>query len=219
MPYPEPDRLVFVWERDTRRDPGSRLEASPGNFLDWRARTRAFEGLAAMEPFGLDWVSPKGPEYLPTWLVTERFFELLGIVPLHGRTFRPDEHHAGRGRVVILGYGIWQRRFGGDPAVLGQVLTLDREPFEVVGVMPREFELMDDAVWAPKIWEGWEAQSRNSRFYTVIGRVRNDVTLDRATDDMNRIAAQLGTEYPETNAGMAQVRNSLQVSAAGLRGG
>lgn len=199
LPYPEVDRLVFAWERDAR-NPDRRLEASPANFLDWRQRARAFQGLASMEPYGLDLLSAEGPEYLPTWLVSERFFDLLGVRPLHGRTFRPDEHQAGRGRVVVLGHAIWQRRFGADVGVVGRVLTLDQEPYEVIGVMPREFDLMDEAVWAPKVWQGYEAQSRSSQFYTVIGRLADGVTPEAASADMDRVAAELAREYPTTNA-------------------
>ena len=80
LPYAEPDRIVNVWERD--QGGGNRNEVAPGTFLDWRARSVSFDALAAMEPYGLDWKSPNGPVYLPTWLVYERFFDILGVRPL-----------------------------------------------------------------------------------------------------------------------------------------
>lgn len=199
LPFAQPDRLVVVWEFDERRSASQ--EVSPGNFLDWRARTTSFENLVAVEPFGLDWISPDGPVTLSTWLVSEGFFQLLGVAPLAGRIFRSDEHDPGRGQVVVLGYALWQRMFGGDSSIVGRTLTLDREPFQVIGIMPRDFDLPygNDAVWAPKVLEGWEATARASPFYTVIGRLRPDATLDRAQADLDRVASQLAREFPGSN--------------------
>ncbi len=197
---PEADRVVFVWERDVQRDPTRTLEVSPANFLDWRERSRAFRQLVSMEPFGLDYLAPDGPVYLPTWLVSEGFFDALGVRPLAGRTFRRDDHRAGAPPVAMLGYALWHRQFGGDRAVVGRVLSLDGQPTEIVGVMPREFELMDDAAWGPKIWQGWEAQSRSSRFYTVLGRLADGVSLEAAQADLDRVSSQLAGEHPATNA-------------------
>ncbi len=198
LPYADPDRLVVALEQDRRR--GATQEVSPGNFLDWRSRATTVE-LAGIEPYGLDWVSDDGPVYLNTWLVSERFFDIVGVAPLHGRGFRPDEHQPGRGHVAVLGWALWRRYFGGDPGVVGRVLTLDGEPWEIVGVMPRDFDLPfgNDAVWAPKVLAGWEATSRTSPFYNVIGRLRDGTTLDQVQADLDRVAAQLGTEYPSTN--------------------
>lgn len=199
LPYGDPDRLVVALEYHRQR--AAAQEVSPANFLDWRERVTTVE-LAAAEPFGLDWQSDDGPVYLPTWLVSERFFEIAGVPPLHGRGFRPDEHQPGQGRVVVLGWGLWQRRFGGDPAAIGQRLTLDGETWEVVGIMPRSFELPagHDIVWAPKVPAGWEATSRASPFYSVIGRLRDNVPMEQAAADLDRVASQLAVEHPATNA-------------------
>ncbi|HEX9892671.1 MAG TPA: ABC transporter permease [Gemmatimonadales bacterium] len=199
LPFGDPDRLVVAWEYDQRR--AVQQEASPGNFLDWRARTTGFEALAGIEPFGLDWISPEGPITLATWLVSEGFFDLFRVRPLLGRSFRPDEHQPGRGQAVVLGHALWQRVFGGDSGVVGRILTLDGRPYEVVGVMPRDFDIPygNDAVWAPKVLAGWEATSRTSPFYSVMGRLKDGVTLEQAQADIARVAAQLAQEYPQTN--------------------
>ena len=199
LPFDQPDRLVVAWEYDRPR--ASQQEVSPGNFLDWRTRSSAFQYLAAAEPYGLDWISPEGPITLATWLVSENFFQTFGVEPAAGRMFRPDEHQPGRGQVVILGHALWQRVFGGDPGVVGRILTLDRQPFEVVGIMPREFDLPQgsDAVWAPKVLAGWEPTARTSPFYAVFGRLRDGMTLEQAQADLERVASQLGQEYPSTN--------------------
>jgi predicted permease len=205
LPYAEPERMVVAWEWSNSHS--RQQEASPGNFLDWRERATAFEYLVAMEPYGLDWQSPDGPVYLSTWLVTANFFQAFGVQPLLGRTFRPDEHQEGRGRVVVLGWAKWQRQFGGDPNVIGRVITLDGAPWEIVGVMPRAFNAMDgnDLVWVPKVLAGWEPTARTSPFWTVVGRLKPGITLEQAGADLGRVAAQLGTEFPRTNASIGAV--------------
>ncbi|HKP28661.1 MAG TPA: ABC transporter permease [Gemmatimonadales bacterium] len=205
LPYPEPDRMVVVWEWNNSHS--RQQEASPGNFLDWRERATAFEYLVAAEPYGLDWQSPDGPVYLSTWLVTENFFEAFGVKPMLGRTFRRDEHQQGRGRVVVLGWSKWQRQFGGDPNVIGRIITLDGSPWEIIGVMPRAFDAMDgnDLLWAPKVLTGWEPTARTSPFWTVVGRIKPGVTIEQGGADLRRVAAQLGAEYPRTNASIDAV--------------
>ncbi|MGH7505502.1 MAG: ABC transporter permease, partial [Longimicrobiales bacterium] len=135
LPYHEPERVVTVWEtRD--RAPGIALEVAPGNFLDWGGRLTAFERFGLAEPYGFDLTSDGPPESLQAWLVTEEFFEALGVRPLLGRLFAPDEFVEGSG-VVLLSYGFWQSRFGGDPGIVGRTIRLDGAPVSVAGVLPR----------------------------------------------------------------------------------
>ncbi|HEX6739028.1 MAG TPA: ADOP family duplicated permease, partial [Vicinamibacteria bacterium] len=199
LPYPEADRVLTVWQHDPRTPVPQ--EATPADFLDWRERAASFTRLTAMEPFGLDWQSAEGPVYLPTWLVYEGFFEAFGTPPLLGRTFRDDEHASGRGDVVVLGHRLWQRRFAAAPDVVGRVLQLDGRPHVVVGVMPAGFaQPSDEVVWAPKILQGWEPQSRTSHFYSVFGRLRPGVAARQAEAELNAIAAQLAREHPHAGA-------------------
>ena len=205
LPYHEPERMVMAWEWSNSNS--QQQEASPGNFLDWRERSTAFEYLVASEPYGLDWQSPDGPVHLPTWLVTERFFEAFGVKPLLGRTFRDDEHQQGRGQVIVLGWARWQRQFGGDTSVVGRIITLDGAPWEVIGVMPRSFDALEgnDLAWAPKVLAGWEPTARTSPFWTVVGRIRPGLSIEQAGADLARVASQLATEYPRTNASIGTV--------------
>lgn len=200
LPYEEPDRLVAVWQLD--QSSGERQEVSPANFLDWRERATAFEALTAIEPYGFDWLSPEdGPVALDTRLVYEGFFDVFRTQPLLGRTFLPEENQPGRGDVVILGYGLWMTRFGGDPDVVGRVLTLDGRPRTVVGVMPESFTVpSNDVIWAPKVLEGWEERSRTSNFYAVYGRLAPRIGLGQAAADLDRVASALSREYPTANA-------------------
>ncbi|HKY32487.1 MAG TPA: ABC transporter permease [Candidatus Polarisedimenticolia bacterium] len=199
MPYPDAHRIMTVWQQD--RKTGEQQEFAPANFLDLRERSASFERLTAIEPFGLDWESPEGPVYLPTWLVYEGFFELFGTQPLLGRAFRPDEHAPGRGQVVVLGFRVWKTRFAGSEDVVGRMLKLDGKPYVVAGVMPEGFAMPgDDAVWAPKVQEGWESRSRTSRFYSVFGRLRPGAGIDEARAELGSIGARLLREHPLSNA-------------------
>ena len=200
LPYADAERIVAVWQHD-RTAPVPRQDVAPANFLDWRERSRAFERLTAMEPFGLDWLGPEGPVYLPAWLVYEGFFDVLRTPPLLGRTPGADEHVAGRADVVVLGYGLWKSRFAGQADVVGRVLTLDGRAHIVVGVMPEGFAMpSDDVVWAPKLLTGSEKQQRSGGFYSVFGRLRPGVTLAEAEADLGAVAAQLAREHPRSNA-------------------
>ena len=115
LPYPDADRIVTLWQQDQARG-GERDLAASANFLDWRERSTSFEALAAAEPYSNDYLAADGqPENLRSWLVTENFFDVFGVPTLLGRTFRAEDHVQGGARVVVLGHGLWQRRFGGDP--------------------------------------------------------------------------------------------------------
>jgi hypothetical protein len=111
LPYSDADRIVTLWQ--TKVSQGvERDDASPANFLDWRERNQSFEVLAAAEPYTMDHVGPDGPERFRTWLVTEGFFDVFGLRPALGRTFLDAEHQRGSQRVAVIGYRIWQTRFG-----------------------------------------------------------------------------------------------------------
>lgn len=206
LPYPEPDRVVTLWERQPS-EPG-RLDVAPGNFLDWRDRATAFEQLAAVEPYSRDYSDGERPEVWPLHNVTEGFFDSLGVPPLVGRTFTAADHVKGRHRVVVISAGLWRSRFAADPTVVGRRLTLDAEPWEVVGVMPDEFQphLQEArpggrAVWAPKYIEEHEPRIRASGYWNVVGRLKPGVTLAQARDEMERLAVQIEAEQPRTNRG------------------
>src|SRR5918997_2448529 len=142
LPYRDADRIMAVWQRDAQGG-AEREPASPANFLDFRERNRSFEQLAALRPYGLDYTGAGEPETFQAWLASEGFFEAAGAGALHGRTFLPEEYREGGDQVVVIGHGLWRRRFGGDPGVVGQRLVLDGKPRKVVSVMPPEFHYLD----------------------------------------------------------------------------
>ena len=204
LQYAQPDRIVTLWHADVKNRQERDL-ASPANFLDWKERSQVFEDLAAVNPWAFDYVADGEPESLRAVLVTDGFFRALRVTPLLGRAFLPEEFQPGRERVVLLSYGLWQRKFGGDPTIVGRSISLSEQPYIVVGVLP---EGVDTPVYpgrvayAPMVF--WERlrQQRRATYLGVVGRLRGDVTQEQAQAAMDAIAARLAEEYPRDNAGV-----------------
>ena len=202
LPYHESERVVTVWQRPAT---GEREDVAPGNFLDWRQRSRSFERLAAVVPYSYDFSGGGEPEVLFGAQVTEGFWDTLGMRPMLGRPFADEEHVRGGRPVVIITYGLWQRRFGGDPSIIGRSITLDERPHTIVGVLPPEFKPQmlprpgELAVWTPKAIAEHEPRIRASAWWNTIGRLKPGVSLNAARAEMSSIAAALGREYPRTN--------------------
>ncbi len=205
LPYPEPERLVAVTEKADRLHLPKMWVALP-NFRDWVERSRSFEHLAA---FGSGEVGLSGtgePERIQAAWVTRGFFGVLGVRPALGRAFEPGEEVAGGPRSLILSDGLWRRRFGGDPGVLGRVVRLDGESYTVVGVTPGSFrfpEITGRPVAALMSFSGVvgadaDMPDRGSHPGLVaLGRLRRGVTADQARADLTRVAAELRAEYPD----------------------
>jgi putative ABC transport system permease protein len=205
LPFPESDRIVTLWENNTI-DGLERDDVSPANFFDWRERQKSFEQLALANPYSLDYIADNEPITFRAALVSKGFFEVLGAMPLHGRVFSADEYESGKNKVVILSYGLWQRRFGSDPNIIGKTLTLDEEPMTVVGVMRSDFRLhlfdIDEEMWGPQVETETLRSQRKATYLKVIGRLKPGVTFEQARADMGGIANSLTSEYPATNAGI-----------------
>ena len=220
LPYSDSQRIVTIWQNNTKAGV-ARNDVSPANFLDWREQNRSFASMSGIEPFGLTMIGNGEPERFPAWLVTDGFFETLGSKPLHGRTFTSADYQPGNERVVVISYALWQRRFGGDPNLVGRKLTLNGQPFTVVGVMPTEFQFpADREVWAPRVLREGDRTLRGATYWSVIARLKPEATINQAQAEMNAIAARLADQYPDTNGGMGATVVSLpdqlvgQVSSA-----
>ncbi len=210
LPYPQPDRILTVWQIDPKRGP-EREEVLAPTFLDWQERQSVFSAMAAAEPFGFDLVGSGEPVTLETSLVTKEFFRILGARALHGRLFAPEEFEPGRDRVVVLGHALWEARFGADPNMIGRVLSLDGEPRVVVGILPPEFRFPPGPViWAPRPLTAEDRTSDRGAVMTVIGRLHPGATAEQAQEHMAAIASQLATERPYGNAGKAAVVVALR---------
>lgn len=205
LPYPEPDRIVTLWENNTRESI-PRDDVSPANFLDWRERQQVFADMAFASPDSVDYNSGNEPEVLRAAMVSAGFFNIFGVNAVHGRTFLPEEYEAGTDPVVVLSYATWQRRFGADKDIVGKTLTVDGKPTPVVGVMPPDFRLYlfdrEEELWLPQVPNERMKQQRKATYLKVVARLQPYVTASQAQAEMDRIAAQLAQEHPNTNEGI-----------------
>jgi putative ABC transport system permease protein len=197
LPYADQDRLVMVYELTPNY---GRFSVAPANFLDWRARNRAFERIAAFGTGFETLIGSEGPERLSRAIVSWDIFELLGVAPMLGRGFVAEEDAPAQNTVVVLSHGLWQRRFGGDPALIGRSLTLNGTPSIVIGVMPEDFYFPNRTTefWRPLALPATGAP-RGAHFLSTIARLKREVSLEQASAEMHTIAAQLAQEYPESN--------------------
>jgi putative ABC transport system permease protein len=200
LPYKDPDRLVLVWEDRTARG-YPRDTPAPANYVDWRDQNKVFEGMAAIATHSLNLTGSGEPERIEGKRVSASFFPLLGVEPLFGRTFLPEEDQPGANRVVVLSHGLWQRRFGSDRGILGKQLTLNGESVTVVGVMPQDFQFptREDELWVPIAFTPQQAAARQSHYLQVIARTKPGVTLEQAQAEMSTIGARLQQQYPAQN--------------------
>jgi putative ABC transport system permease protein len=203
LPFPEPERLVVIWETNPNLGANLRLrnEASPANLKDWIAQSNSFENIAAFRWGDFNLSGTDNPEQLLGHPVTVNMFDTLKVRPLYGRTFLPDEGKAGASPVVVLSYKLWQRRFGADPNIVNQNITLNSRSYTVVGVMPPEFAFPVAAseLWVPLAFEGELMQSRQAHFLYTRARLKPGVTIQQAQTEMETIAARLRQQYPDTN--------------------
>lgn len=206
LPYDQSHRVVTVWQKPLN---GEREDVAPANFLDWRERSRSFEALAAVIPYSYDFTGEGEPEVFFGAQVTEGFFETLGTRPLVGRTFQPEEHRRGGRPVALITYGLWQRRFAGDPGIINRAIRLDVTPYTVVGVLPPDFrpQLLPGpgelSVWTPKVIADHEKRTRGSAWWNVVGRLKPGVSVEQAQAELDSIAAALAREHPRTNDNLA----------------
>lgn len=200
LPYQDPDRLMIVWTTNERRG-WTEASTSVPDFMDWRASARTIE-LAAHYGGSVTLSGGEQPERLEATFVTWNLFNVLGVTPALGRTFRVDEEPAGANNAVILSNRLWQRRYAADPGLVGQTVVVEGVPRAVVGIMPEDFSFPDRSIdiWLPFAQTGQEA--RESRYAGVIGRIRPNTTLDGARTELAGIAQRLATVYPLQNEGI-----------------
>ncbi|MGH9482358.1 MAG: ABC transporter permease, partial [Terriglobales bacterium] len=213
LPYPHADRLVLVMEANPAKHENESLVA-PARLRDWDRMNQAFvPGLGIVGEYGENDTDTSGalPVRLAGLRVSPGFFQVLGMAPLLGRTFTPEEEKPvpGPGPVVIS-YGLWTRRYARDPGVLGKRLVLAGVAWTIVGVMPRDFTSSALDIWLPARLLDSVMRQRDARFYTGIGRLRPGVTIAQAQADLARVQALLGREYPSTDAGWSASVSGLK---------
>ena len=198
LPYHQPERLVRFEEG--RQD--FRLNISYPNFLDWRARARSLEDMGIYNAFGRTLVADGDrPEVVPSGTAEARLFAVLGVAPVQGRVFAPEEHHPGAPRVALISYRLWQRRYGLDPSVVGRSIPIGGAPTTVVGVLPAAFQLADKDIWFPlgPHLTPMQLDRGNHPGFMVFGRIRAGVGIDDVQREMTAIARELERQYPSTN--------------------
>src|SRR5579872_126178 len=201
LPFHDPDRIVRLWESQPAKGVHGNV-VNAFNFLDWRERNRSFEQVAAISYFNYSISGNGDPISAPALQVSPAFFSILGVPPLLGRTFLPDDAIQGHDDKVILSFDVWQSYFGADRSIVGSKIMMAGGPWTVVGVMPAGFQLPNQKVkvWVPmgitrsEVWKG-------GRFLTVVARLKRGVTMPQAQDDMTTIGNQTAKENPTQNAG------------------
>lgn len=207
LPYRDPGRLAMLWTEDSRHNIH---EEGTGyrTVQDWKQRSRSFDDLAvSTRGNSMRMTDLEPPQQVDAELVSGNLFPLLGTPPLIGRSISPEDE-AGRRHVVVLSYGLWQRRFGGAANVLGRTIQLDGAPAEIVGVMPRGFFFPSESteIWGPASMASWwdrESHRRFTDWWRVAGRLRPTVSIAAARVELNAIGQQLARENPTDDTDFA----------------
>jgi predicted permease len=213
LPYDRPEQVVMIFERDPR---GATTQVSMPAFEDWQQRLTSFRHLALFGSQTANLTGAGEPDRLRAGFVSADFFRVLGVAPLLGRDFSAGEDAPGALGIAVLPYGVWARRFGSDPGILGRTLTLNNQPFEVVGVLPRAFEFPFDEieVYLPVAASpeyaslrglsdrpGLPAPTRERRALFVFGRIADGVSTEAASAELRQLSEQLAASHPATNIG------------------
>ena len=221
LPYADPSRLVLLWG-NVQRARVERRGASYPDYLDWRARAKSFEDVAAFDGQTLTLVGGEEPERISTEFVSAPYFALLGVQTARGRTFRADEDEVAKPQqVIVLSDGLWKRRFGADPNVVGRSVTLCCAPraYTVIGVMPPGFKGLTDAaeLWVPfAMYAPPDVMaSRGTRGFAALARLAPGATLESSRREMDAVSRQLEREHPDTNEKRAADVSPLDVELFG----
>jgi putative ABC transport system permease protein len=205
LPYKDPDRLVSLWENVPQH---GRWRAAPANFFDWKKQNTVFEDVASFGGSTMTLTGDGDPQQLVGTRVSDSYFNVVGVAPLLGRAFLPEEHEPGKERVVILGHSLWQVRYGGDQNIVNRHVTLDGNSYTVVGVMPPgiypvrpttagrlEFDERLQDYWTPMVFTSRFASFRSAHVLGVVARMKPSVTIEQAQAEMNTIGARLAQEH------------------------
>jgi len=217
LPYHEPDRLLSVAEHR-----GFDMALTAPDYLDWRAAATSFEQLAAAAGTTANLTGRGEPERVIAARVSGNYFDTLGVPPAHGRGFQWSDEPYGAPRVVVLGDGLWRRRFAADPGVVGQTIALNGEPHVVVGIMPPQLSLRSTAaqLWLPLNLTPRELNSPGARFLSTTGRLRPGITAAQAQAELAGLARRTETVRPQSNTKVtARVRSLHEAVVSQVRDG
>jgi putative ABC transport system permease protein len=220
LPFRDPDTLVMLWEANPANPLLDINRTSAENFLDFREGTSAFEHLSAIRPAAPSLTEGDRPEPVIGMAVTEGFFEVFGDPAALGRTLQPSDYQPGSERVVVLSNSFWQKRFASDPSLVGKTVELDGEPHLVAGIMPEGFETFEPrlGLWKPLVLRRGD-MPRDLKVLTTLGRLRPDVPIENAREELGVVATHLARDYPDANRdlGIRLLTMREQLSRGGNR--
>ena len=213
LPFPQPEQLVRVWQDQTFRG-YSEMEVSPPNFRDYQRMSGSFADMGAGHNVSVNLVGRGEPRRLDGEAVTFELLRLLGTAPALGRAFTAADDAPGAPGTLLLSEALWKSQFAADPAVIGQSVLLDDDPFTIIGVMPESFAYpsRQTRFWIPARFTEQTYEDRGNYWLKVVGRLKPGVTLEQARSEMRGIAAALERAYPKENA-----RNSATVNPLSAR--
>jgi putative ABC transport system permease protein len=199
LPFADADRLIWIAAVNPAQGIAD-SNSSPPDFADWKTQNQLFEDMAAFVTGGAILSGGVEPERVPAADVTASFFSVLGVNPALGRNFLAEEDRPGGESVAIISHGLWQRRFGADPHIVGNKINVSGQSFTVVGVMPAGFQFMQPIdLWIPLALDA-AAERRDNRYLEVFARLKPGVRLEQAQSQMNTVTQRLSQSYVETNA-------------------
>lgn len=215
LPFPESEKLMFMTSAFEKQGTTRNFATSYADFLDWRATAKSFTGMASYHGDDFTLAGLDQPLHISGETVSGDFFSILGTPPLLGRGFTRDEEKPGT-RVVALSHDLWQSAFHGDRSIVGHAITLDKQSYTVVGVMPADFAFPLEGREPPRLWRtlavdsetkdpknqpaATSPEARGAHFLHVVARLKPDVPMERAREEMNLIARALAKQYPDTNS-------------------
>jgi putative ABC transport system permease protein len=212
LPYGSPGRLVMVWENNGRGN--AHNVVNPANYLDWRARARSFSDMGIFS-WAAATLAGDRPEHVSGLAVSVNMFDILGVRPLLGRTLVASDADSGGPRTLVLSYGLWARRFGADPGVVGRSVAVVGGFARVVGVMPPGFRpLWKEQYWEPFRFDAW-ARKHAGRYAVAVARLKDGVTVAQAQSEMTVITRELERDYPDFDTGWGATVVSLTDQVVG----
>ena len=201
LPFPELDRVITIWDKSPSRG-YDHNEVTFANYLDWQAQNQSFEQLALYRWWNANLAGIDPPERIQGFLVTANYLDTLGMKPILGRNFLPEENQPGKDNVAIISHSLWQRRFGGDPNIINKTITTNAVVRTIVGVTPEHFNYPKGGeVYGPLGITPEMIKNRRTHTYYVVGRLKPGVTIAGAQSDLDNITARLEQQYPDDNKG------------------
>ena len=215
LPYGQPSRLAIVWE-DASFIGFTHNTPAPANYTDWRRQNQVFTDMAALRYRGSSLTGDQAPEEVLGGSVTANFFDVLQREPSLGRRWTAEED-AAQSPVVVISHSLWQRRFGGDPGIVGRKILMEGKNTTVIGVMPRDFyfPMKEMEYWAPGYFTPEKLAQRDNHYLTVVARLKPGVTIEQARQNMTAVAKTLEKQYPDSNTNLGAVVVPIQVEFAG----